>query len=107
MEHQMGTRDQISKTLPEQILSEFHREVLSQDAIKLFEAVWFRMAYSGVTQIRMADDQVSIRARVPLHRIAAAQSELSAAGLLEIDPFDQEVRYGFIDDEDEANINTH
>jgi hypothetical protein len=105
MEHQMGTRDQINKTPPDMILSEFHRGVLSQDAVKVFEAVWFRMAHTGTTELRMTDEQTSIRARVPLGRIVAAQSELVAADLLEIDPSDLEILYRFIEDDPDQNTN--
>jgi hypothetical protein len=88
----------------EELLSPFHREVLSKNAVKLYEAVWKRMANRNVSVLWMFNDEASCRARVLLKDIAGAQSELSRAGLMWLTPGDGgQTHYRFVvDDEAEA-----
>jgi hypothetical protein len=88
----------------EDILSDYHREILSSPAIKLYAAVWFRMGNRGVTEISMSDEEVSVRARVPVRGISTLQSELFSAGLLHILPNGNETKYKFIPDPDHPNL---
>src|SRR5271156_3299004 len=92
--------DEVKQITIEDILSEYHREILSQPAVKLYAAVWFRMGNRGVTEISMPDEEVSVRARVPINGISKAQSELARAGLLQISPNGNETNYKFISDPD-------
>jgi hypothetical protein len=88
----------------EDILSDYHREILSSPAIKLYAAVWFRMGNRGVTEISMSDEEVSVRARVPVSGISKVQSELGSAGLLHIFPNGNETKYKFISDPDHPDL---
>jgi len=92
--------DEVKQITIEDILSDYHREILSQPAVKLYAAVWFRMGNRGVTEISMPDEEVSVRARVPMDGISKAQSELAMAGLLRIFPSGTEARYRFVPDPD-------
>jgi|SRR5271170_6673252 len=92
--------DEVKQITIEDILSDYHREILSSPAIKLYAAVWFRMGNRGVTEISMPDEEVSVRARVPMDGISKAQSELAMAGLLRIFPSGTEARYRFVPDPD-------
>jgi hypothetical protein len=74
--------DEVKQITIEDILSDYHREMLSAPAVKLYAAVWFRMGNRGVTEISMSDEEVSVRARVPMSGLSKVQSELAKMGLL-------------------------
>jgi hypothetical protein len=82
-----------------EILNEFHRELLSKDAQKCYQAIWLRMNSLQATEINLTDENLSHRARVVLPRIHAAKMELQRAGLLHLSPFGVKTRYEFVDDE--------
>jgi hypothetical protein len=92
--------DDVKQITIEDILSDFHRKMLSPPAVKLYAAVWFRMGNRGVTEISMSDEEVSVRARVPMNGISKVQSELARAGLLQIFPNGSETKYKFVSDPD-------
>jgi hypothetical protein len=96
--------DEVKQITIEDILSEYHREILSPPAVKLYAAVWFRMGNRGVTEISMADEEVSIRARIPMSGISKVQSELARAGLLQIFANGNETKYKFISDPDNPDL---
>jgi hypothetical protein len=96
--------DEVKQITIEDILSEYHREILSPPAVKLYAAVWFRMGNRGVTEISMPDEEVSIRARIPMSGISKVQSELAGAGLLKIFPNGNETKYKFISDPDNPDL---
>jgi hypothetical protein len=83
-----------------QPLSEFHLEMLSANAAKLYEAVWSRMASKNVSEIWMDDTEASRRSRVALQFIGAAQSELARSGLFAMTPGLRQVKYEFVSDPD-------
>jgi hypothetical protein len=64
--------DEVKQITIEDILSDYHREMLSPHAVKLYAAVWFRMGNRGVTEISMSNDELSVRARVPVSVISEA-----------------------------------
>jgi hypothetical protein len=96
--------EEVKQITIEDILSSYHREILSPSAVKLYAAVWFRMGNRGVTEITMSNEEVSVRARVPVSGISKVQSELSAAGLLHIFPNGDETKYKFISDPDHPDL---
>jgi hypothetical protein len=94
------TRKEIEEITPESVLSEFHLAMLSQNAQKLYLAVWKIMAERGQTLVRASDDLVSVKSRVELKFIPAAQVELARSGLLELLPGDYETQYGYVEQDD-------
>ena len=84
------------------ILSEYHRKLLSPNAVRLYVAVWFRMGSRNATEIWLTDEDASCRARILLQDVPAAQSELAKAKLMEIVPGDGQTRYAFVDDPEHA-----
>ena len=83
---------------PEEVLNDWYRSTLSPNAIKLYEAVWLRMASRGATVVSLSNDDASRRARVTLQHLPAAQSELFNAGLLLMDPGTHTTQYTFVDE---------
>jgi hypothetical protein len=79
------------------ILSLWHREILSSNAIKAYTAIWHRMRSAGSTEVLLTDEQVSIRARVLLQYVSAARTELVSAGLLSALKGALEWRYSYVD----------
>jgi hypothetical protein len=90
----------------EEILSEYHRELLSPNAVRLYVAIWFRMGSRNATEIWLSDEDASCRARILLKDIPAAQSELVTARLMELVPGDGQTRYTFVDDPEDVR-NSH
>jgi hypothetical protein len=72
--------DEVKQITIEDILSDYHREILSPPAVKLYAAVWYRMGNRGVTEISMSNEEVSVKARVPMSGISKVQSELARMG---------------------------
>jgi hypothetical protein len=99
--------EEIKRITPEEILSEYHRALLSPDATKIYAAIWYKMRFNNTTIEYFADEKLSIKARVPLNRIPAARSELSAAGLLEMTPYHEGVQYRFLEEcDDEGDLDS-
>lgn len=96
------TKAEIQAVTPEQILGEFHLEVLSPNAIKLYTGVWLVMRERNSTETWIPDDTVSRKSRLLLKYVPAAQSELARAGLLEMVPGDGQTRYQYVDIADES-----
>jgi hypothetical protein len=96
--------DEVKQITIEDILSDYHREVLSPPAVKHYATVWFRMGNRGVTEISMSDEEVSVRGRVPMTGISKVQSELARASLLQILPNGHEAKYKFISDPDNPDL---
>ena len=81
-----------------QPLSEFHLEMLSPNAAKLYQAIWLRMSSRNATTIMLDDAEASRRSRVLMQHIPAAQSELAKAGLFIMVPGINMTRYEFVSD---------
>jgi hypothetical protein len=96
--------DEVRQITIEDILSDYHREILSPPAVNLYAAVWFRMGNRGVTEISMSDEEISLRARVPLIAIPRVQDELASAALLQITSNGNETKYKFVSDPDNPNF---
>lgn len=96
--------DEVKQITIEDVLSDYHREILSPAAVKLYAAVWFRMGNRGVTEISMSDEEISVRARVPVSGISKVQGELTRAGLLQIISNGNETKYKFISDPDNPDF---
>jgi hypothetical protein len=84
------------------ILSPWYKEILSQDAQKVYVAVWLRMNSRNATEAWLTDEDLSRRARVVLPRTLAAKTELVRYGLMHIDPRERSSKYEFIDAVEEA-----
>jgi hypothetical protein len=97
------TRQELEAITPESVLSEFHIAMLTPYAVKVYLAVWRIMAERSQTAVQASDEVISIKARVPMRLIAAARSELSHAGLLELTPDDKEVLYRYVESEESAH----
>mgnify|MGYP001477620190 CR=1 FL=1 len=87
-----------------QPLSEWHLEMLSPNAAKLYQTIWARMARKNLTTIVLDDAEASRRARVLMHHIPAAQSELARANLLEMSPGVGLTKYTFVSDPGNESI---
>ena len=96
--------DEVKQITIEDILSDYHREILSPTAVKFYAAVLFRMGNRGVTEISMPDEEISVRAKVPMSAISKVQSELARAGLLQIFPNSNETKYKFVSDPDNPDL---
>ena len=95
-------QSEVRQLTAEDILSEYHRKLLSPNAVRLYVAVWFRMGSRNATEIWLTDEDASCRARILPQDIPAAQSELAQATLMEIVPGDGQTRYTFVDDPEHA-----
>jgi hypothetical protein len=62
------------------------------------------MGNRGVTEISMPDEEISLRAKVPMSAISKVRSELSREGLLQIFPNGNETKYKFISDPDNPDL---
>ena len=92
------------KTLTiEQILPQFYRQTLSPAAVRLYSTVWFRMAYSNADETWLSDADASIKSRIVLKDIPAAQSELARSGLLRMVPGNGQTKYEFVTDPDDLD----
>lgn len=87
---------------PEEILSEFHLARLSPNAVKVYSAIWNRMAYKGVDQLWLDDADLSIRARISIQLIPAIQTKLARSGLMRLVPGTSKVLYEFVENPDDA-----
>src|ERR1700731_3058032 len=79
-----------------EILSAWNREILSANAVKLYEAVWHRMRIKKVAQVWMDDVEASMRSRTQIQFIPAARAELVNTGLLECRQGSREWSYIYI-----------
>jgi hypothetical protein len=105
-QEQWRMQSEVRQLTAEEILSEYHRKLLSPNAVRLYVAVWFRMGSRNATEIWLTDEDASCRARILLQDIPAAQSELAKARLMEIVPGDGQTRYTFVDDPEHAGNST-
>jgi hypothetical protein len=62
------------------------------------------MGNRGVTELTMSDEEISVRAKVPMSAISKVQSELARASLLQIFPNGHETTYKFISDPDNPDL---
>jgi hypothetical protein len=85
----------------EEILSEWHREILSMHAQKLYQTVWLRMRHKRDLVVRLNDADASRRARVLIRYIPSARAELIAAGLLDCWQGPSQWRYSYREFNDE------
>ena len=90
--------DQQTQVTPIQPLSEFHLEMLSQNAVKLYQAVWSRMSRLSTTVVVLNNAEASRRSRVLMLHLGAAQSELASANLFLMAPGGSATRYEFVAD---------
>src|SRR5260370_42206228 len=76
--------DEVKQITIEDILSDYHREILSPPAVKLYAAVWFRMGNRGVTEISMSDQEVLVKAEDPMSGDLKVQSESARRGWVKL-----------------------
>ena len=87
-----------------EILSPWHREILSQHAVKLYEACWHRMKNSGKTQVWMDDEEASRRSRILIRNVPDARAELINVGLLECWHGSRQWSYGYVEPDDASVV---
>jgi hypothetical protein len=85
-----------------QYLSEFHQEMLSLNAQKVFCTVAYLLRDRKQTSIWLTDAEVSRRSRVLIQYIPGTQSELARAGLMHLEPGLNAVRYELVTDAEAA-----
>ena len=83
---------------PKEILSEFNLARMSPNAVKVYTAIWNRMAYKGVAQLWLDDADLSIRARISIQLIPAIQTKLVRSGLMRLVSGTSKVLYEFVED---------
>jgi hypothetical protein len=93
----------LNSTRIEDVLSEWHQEILSPDAQRMFLAIWFGMARNASTECWFSDEQASIKARVVLQRIPAARAELVNAGLVTVRRGQLQWLYGYIEQQHDVD----
>jgi hypothetical protein len=89
---------------PEQILSPWHREILTTNAIKLYEACWHRMKNAGKTSVWLDDSEASVRARILIRNVPNARAELINIGLLECWQGSRQWSYGYVESDDASVV---
>jgi hypothetical protein len=104
MSTNLGTPNRPAAVDTSEILNEWHKEILSQDAQKVYTAVWLRMNSLRATEIHLTDEDLSRRARVVLPRIHAAKVELARQGLLRLSPIGDRIRYEYVDVADTREV---
>ena len=82
------------------VLSEWHQEILSERAQKMFLALWFKMARNASTEAWFSDEQISIKARILLQFVPAARAELVNARLVTIRKGSTQWRYTYVEQPD-------
>jgi hypothetical protein len=87
----------LNSTRIEDVLSEWHQEILSPDAQRMFLAIWFGMARNASTECWFSDEQASIKARVILQHIPSARAELVNAGLVTIHKGSLQWKYSYVE----------
>jgi hypothetical protein len=83
----------------DELLSPWHKEILSTNAQKLYCAVWSVMKDRNAQSTWMDDAQASRRSRVLIQHIPGAQSELVRAGLMHLEPGENQTKYEFVAEE--------
>ena|ERR1700730_10606125 len=82
-----------------EFLNEFHQQMLSLPAQKIFCTIAHLLKDRKQTAIWLDDAQISRRARVLIQFVGPAQSELARSGLLHLVPGENQTRYELIEDE--------
>jgi hypothetical protein len=82
----------------DELLSPWHKEILSTNAQKLYCAVWSVMKDRNTQSTWMDDAQASRRSRVLIQHIPGAQSELVRSGLMHLEPGENQTKYEFVAD---------
>jgi hypothetical protein len=100
------TKEEIKALRPEEILSEFHRSLLSRHAAQLFVEIWYHSALRNKNVSVVDDDQASGRARIPYQLLQTAQHELVQQGLMKIDRLNACARYEFLEPPPEPEAET-
>jgi hypothetical protein len=95
---------------PEQILSVWHRSILSPQAVQLYTAIWYKMRNRGQqTTVWMDDEEASRRARILIRSVPNARAELINVGLLECWQGSSQWSYSYVrpDDPSVVGADTH
>jgi hypothetical protein len=79
------------------VLSDWHREILSEKAQKMFLALWFKMLRNRSTEAWFSDEQISIKAKILIQFVPSARAELVNAGLVTIGKGSVQWRYTYIE----------
>jgi hypothetical protein len=87
----------LNSTAIKDVLSEWHRAILSDRSQKMFLALWFRMARNASTEAWFSDEQISIKARILIQFVPAARAELVNAGLVTIRKGSTQWQYGYVE----------
>jgi hypothetical protein len=102
MTHERRTFEPVD---PNEILSAWHREILSSNAVKLYEACWYRMKNSGgKTSVWMDDEEASRRSRILIRNVPNARAELINVGLLECWQGSSQWSYGYVEPDDASVV---
>ena len=70
----------------EQILNEFHLQMLSRNAKNLYSTVWNRFKKTTQKSLWMYDKDIASRSRMTPKQLPSAQAELVRAALIHITP---------------------
>ena len=81
----------------QELLSDWHLEILSDNAQKLYEACWHRMRITNSTIVWMNDIEASRRARILIRYVPSARAELINAGVLDCWQGHNEWRYTYLE----------
>ena len=90
------TREEITSTQPEAILSSIWRSILSPSAVKLYVAVWFSSKFTNRSTVKWTPDEALKRSRLTSDQLLSAECELEYYGLL-WKPTQQPYWYSIVD----------
>ena len=90
----------------DQILNPWTREILSPQAVKLYEAVWHRMRLRKVSSVWMDDAEASVRSRMRIELIPNARAQLLNMGLLTCKEGSKQWLYTYIEQPEAEPENT-
>ena len=79
------------------VLSAWHRAILSERSQTMFLALWFKMARNESTEAWFSDEQISIKARIQIQFVPAARAELVNAGLVRIHKGQSQWKYTYVE----------
>jgi hypothetical protein len=95
---------------PDEILTPWNREILSPNAVRLYEAIWHYMRNLGQAAIWLSDDEASRRAKILIRYIPAARAELINTQLLEGREGARQWKYSYLEQRspefDDADVQT-
>ena len=85
----------------EQILNEFHLEMLSRNARNLYATIWNRVKDRNHKSLWMYDAEIARRSKFRVEQLVQAQRELVHSGLVHITPGAVQTNYELLSTEAE------